>query len=190
MNSPEYTYDWFSQALPNLEKWVLPFKGEDPLTFMEIGCFEGRCTVWLMENILVKDTDILSAIDNFKGEKELNIDMVKVKNTFIKNVDRYGSRVHLHIGDSRSIIQGLGRVYDFVYVDGGHTAENTLTDSLLAWDLLRSGGVMLLDDYEWPGHGITDAIDRPKLGIDMFLELKKRSCCLLHKEYQVCVRKL
>ena len=64
----------------------------------------------------------------------------------------------LHSGHDRSDGRGDGGdeknsggdgLFDLVYIDGSHSAKDVLLDSLLAWRLLRPGGAMIWDDYEW-----------------------------------------
>ena len=40
------------------------------------------------------------------------------------------------------------REFDLAYVDGNHDAQNALLDILLAYNLLRDGGILVIDDYE------------------------------------------
>ena len=39
--------------------------------------------------------------------------------------------------------------FDFIYIDGSHMRVDVLLDAVLAWQLLKPGGIMALDDYEW-----------------------------------------
>ena len=39
-------------------------------------------------------------------------------------------------------------MYDFIYIDGDHTAFAVLEDMVLSWKLLKIGGMLLVDDYE------------------------------------------
>jgi predicted O-methyltransferase YrrM len=52
--------------------------------------------------------------------------------------------------------------YDFIYIDGDHSPLGVLTDATMAWQLLRKGGVMLFDDYQYDR-------EPTKIGIDAFL---------------------
>lgn len=38
--------------------------------------------------------------------------------------------------------------YDFIYVDGNHSADGVYHDMTLAWAALKPGGMMLVDDYK------------------------------------------
>jgi predicted O-methyltransferase YrrM len=78
---------------------------------------------------------------------------------------------------------GLKYEFDFIYIDGVHSADGALTDACMSWGLLKKGGVMLFDDYQYPHEPTKD-------GIDAFL------CAFLGKfepiinNYQLAVRKL
>ena len=57
--------------------------------------------------------------------------------------------------------------YDFVYVDGCHLATCAIADIILSWDLLKTGGILIIDDYGWLG----PPLDRPKVAVDAFLTI-------------------
>ena len=47
---------------------------------------------------------------------------------------------------------------DFIYIDGSHDEEDVASDLRGYWGLLREGGVLFGDDYDWPG--VKAAVDR------------------------------
>ncbi len=64
------------------------------------------------------------------------------------------ARIHQRLGDSRSIdLSDLYGKAGLVIVDGGHTYEVCLSDSINAFKLIRPGGIIVWDDYNqyWPG---------------------------------------
>ena len=62
--------------------------------------------------------------------------------------------------------------FDFIFVDGSHTAEDVNADLVLSWKLLNFGGLIYCDDYLW-GFNEDDktVYDSPKLGIDSFVNV-------------------
>lgn len=48
-----FTVDWFSRHLPVWNEVLMPLRGR-PLRALEIGCFEGAATTWLIDNVLVE----------------------------------------------------------------------------------------------------------------------------------------
>ena len=60
----QFTQDWFSWSPP---VWKQVFKQLKTKNILEIGCFEGRATAWLIENV---DFDEIICIDTFEGGEE------------------------------------------------------------------------------------------------------------------------
>lgn len=78
--------------------------------------------------------------------------------------------------------------FHFVYVDGDHYAASVMVDACLAFKLLCSGGVMVLDDYLWRDRSWPDQ-KQPGRGIDAFLSAHVEEYDLLHRGYQVVIKK-
>eukprot|EP00633_Aureoumbra_lagunensis_P007093 CAMPEP_0197306962 /NCGR_PEP_ID=MMETSP0891-20130614/4347_1 /TAXON_ID=44058 ORGANISM="Aureoumbra lagunensis, Strain CCMP1510" /NCGR_SAMPLE_ID=MMETSP0891 /ASSEMBLY_ACC=CAM_ASM_000534 /LENGTH=396 /DNA_ID=CAMNT_0042789867 /DNA_START=60 /DNA_END=1247 /DNA_ORIENTATION=+ len=49
-----------------------------------------------------------------------------------------------------SLQRNLLGAFDFIYIDGDHSSSQVLTDAVLAFRLLRTGGIMAFDDYGGP----------------------------------------
>jgi predicted O-methyltransferase YrrM len=80
--------------------------------------------------------------------------------------------------------------FDMVYVDGSHQAADVLWDALLAFKLLRVGGLMVLDDYLWPGDSRHDVLMAPKIAIDAFTTVHSSKVRILSAPlYQLYVLK-
>lgn len=103
-------------------------------------------------------------------------------------------KIQVGAADAASLV---GSGFDLVYVDASHTAIDTLMDGLLAWRLLKQGGYMLFDDYDWPTHSAEyphnppskNHPDHPAPGIDAFLSLVSHELTVISKSYQVLVKK-
>lgn len=82
-------------------------------------------------------------------------------------------RVHKQRSDlARSCSTQRGGQLDFIYVDGSHQAADVLCDAVLAFRLLRVGGVLAFDDYLWAEdlpQG-RDPLRCPKPAIDAFAD--------------------
>ena len=71
--------------------------------------------------------------------------------------------------------------FDLIYIDGSHTAADVLIDAVLAFQLLRVGGVMIFDDYLWsmePALSV-DPLNMPKPAIDAFAAIFLRKTRVL-----------
>jgi len=183
-----FTNDWFQiTAIRNFEKYVKDltmWKGKD-YNFLEIGCYEGQASVWLMENTKAD----LTVIDTFKGSKEHDAQFESTLiDRFIENTKKYEERIIIMEGASQYLLKGQGKdYYDFIYVDGSHQASDVLEDAILAFPLLKENGIMIFDDYTW-GQGMS-LYEIPMTGINAFLNVYGNQIEILEKNSQVVIRK-
>jgi hypothetical protein len=60
--------------------------------------------------------------------------------------------------------------FDLIYIDGSHLACDVFLDAALAFALLRDGGVLIFDDYEYTtGENEGERFKHPKPAIDAFM---------------------
>ena len=129
-----FSSDWFTHLIAEMSPFVSPFSGRSSLKMMEIGCYEGRSTVWFLENVLTDSTATITCVDVFSSlERELYFD----HNIRIAGVEH---KVIKKKGDSHRILVELqDEEFDIVYVDGNHRAAHVLFDAILSWPLLSKG---------------------------------------------------
>lgn len=197
-----FRFNWFEiTGKNNFENYLIkPFKGKDNLRFLEIGPFEGNATVWLLENILTENNSKITVIDTFDGSqehKELGVDCSNLIDVFNENTKKWKDKIAIIVGKSQEILPvTINRIniqnkeiFDFIYVDGSHIAEDVFQDCNNSFELLKVNGIMAIDDYLW--NGVTGKPeDTPKPGIDKFLFIHTNNYNLLLKEYQVWIQKV
>jgi hypothetical protein len=181
---PIYTNNWFEiTGKANFEKYVLPLKDSN-CNFLEVGCYEGQTSNWLLNNTNAK----LSVVDTFAGGQDLP-DEVNLLQRFKYNTEAHGDRVCITVGKSQEKLRDeVSNSYDFIYIDGSHLAGDTLEDAVLAFRLLKKGGIMIFDDYTWGvGMGFYDI---PRTGIDAFLLVFGNQLSVLERNSQAVIRKM
>jgi hypothetical protein len=174
------------------------FENKPNLLFLEIGCFEGKATLWLLKNVLTNPSSKIEVIDTFGGNIEHNKKSRVIKNmllTFKDNLSSYLSqdpqknKVIIHKGESGIMLREMGSKskFDFIYIDGSHIAKDVLEDAVLSWRLRKNNGVMIFDDYGWR----TDwpPLLRPALAINSFLRVFQGQYKILQVDYQVVIQK-
>ena len=188
-----FTQDWFSYNIPHLEKLVgmLPERKR----FLEIGCFEGRATCWFLEHALDDDGEMY-CIDPFTGSMEHdNMDLSDLYTKFIGNVSKVEkssqcvSVMKEYSFDALAQLITRKQQFDFIYVDGSHTAADVLIDACMSWPLLKKGGIMVFDDYHWGPPEFND-YQKPKRGVDAFTHAFGDQFKVVHDGYQIGVQKL
>lgn len=150
--------------------------------FLEVGSLEGGSAIWFLENILTHPTATITCIDPFlRAGSEARFD-------HNVRLSAGGSKLIKVKGRSESVMPTLEQAaYDLIYIDGNHHAVNVMMDAVAGWRLLKDGGIMIFDDYLWRPDLPPTA--RPQLAIDLFLSAMNSGLTVLHKDYQVIVRK-
>lgn len=183
-----FTQDWFTDHIPLWEKVLAPLVGK-PVRALEVGVFEGRSTVWLLDHVLTDPGATLTWIDTFAGGSDhTGLDLSGLEQRFRANTARFGAKLGGHVGRSQEVLRGMaGEPFDLIYIDASHEAADVLADAVLAWPLLKPGGLLGFDDYGWRGH--PDPARCPALGIDGFLGAMRGRYEELHRGHQVWVRR-
>jgi predicted O-methyltransferase YrrM len=183
-----FTVDWFSNNIIWWDKYLNNFKNKPNLNFLEIGSFQGRATVWLLENILTEKSSCVTCIDTFEGSIEHDENNKSdLFDIFVHNVSKFKNKVNIIKGKSQEELKLLTERYDFIYIDGDHIASAVIEDAVLSFPLLKKDGIMIFDDYLWFGR--EKYIDNPKPAIDAFLDIYADKIVVLYKGYQVIIKK-
>jgi cephalosporin hydroxylase len=197
MTDYQFTKDWFGWAPPVWEQLVPHLPHNVERSFLEIGSFEGRSMVWIVENMM-NPGDELICVDTWEGGEEHGAeDMGTVEERFHHNCavarSKNGACVVPYKGTSvdylgLALSEGEYKItFDFIYIDGSHIAKDVLTDACMAWPLLKKGGIMVFDDYMWGNP--RDILHRPKPAIDAFTNIFAEEVDIIHVGYQLVVRK-
>lgn len=194
----KFTESWFDPMIPT---WTEAFKWYEKEVgkinnVLEIGCYEGRATVWLCENVLTHNDIEYDIIDTFEGTpnesgmsgtvERLTEENSVLENTFRHNIWFFKNiQFNIHKGYSQQILPNLVRKYDFIYIDASHRADDTFVDAYYAHKLLKSKGMMIFDDYGWKDPKDLHMVNSPEMGIKMFLNMYDREYDCLFNGYQI-----
>lgn len=91
------------------------------------------------------------------------------------------------------VAAGYKKHFDFIYIDGSHFASDVLLDAVLGFKLLRTGGLMIFDDYLWRRSSETDVnpLTLPKIAIDSFVNIYHEKVeVLTASNYQLYLQKV
>ena len=191
----EFTEDWFSENNPEkvvrqFDEFLSEFK-DKPCMFLEIGSFEGMSTIWMLENILTEESSQIFCIDawaEWTGDAFVR---------FVSNINKTGlkDKVHIVKGDSSEELRIFPKEYfDFIYVDGNHDEKAVIKDAIGSFRILKKGGIIAFDDYllgiSYPNSPGSKAMNgSTKKAIDYFLDVFQDELEIIHKDYQVWIRK-
>jgi predicted O-methyltransferase YrrM len=191
----KFTDDWFSKNLPIWEQYLIHLASKPEINILEIGSWEGMSTCWLLDHILTHESSRITCIDTFEGsiehKLEYNDSYIKsVQERFDFNISQTGvpNKVTKIVGSSQDVMRSLPLInYDMLYIDGSHLASDALTDAVLGWGLVKVGGVIVFDDYDYT---FPDDLEQDtKIGIDAFLKVFHKKVNIIHQAHQVIVEK-
>jgi predicted O-methyltransferase YrrM len=175
----DFTHDWFSGSAGSWRKHVVP-RLPRPFRWLEIGSYEGRSACWMLDEVMQS------------GDKITCVDAWLYPDTeprFDRNIAGRAEKVKSSSFDFLVRALAEHRRFDGVYVDGDHEAKFVIEDIVLSWRLLTVGGVMVIDDYEWPMPEGKRHLLPPKPAVDAFLAIYGSRLEVLHKSWQVIVTK-
>jgi predicted O-methyltransferase YrrM len=183
--------NWFAMtAEQNFAEHLDEYKGQKNLRFLQIGTFTGDASVWLAENVLTNKTSILYDVDTWQGSKEEaheSMDFADVERTYDEKVKPYHNVKKYKMTSEYYLLTQTSESFDFIYIDGDHTAAGVLADAVSAWRCLRPGGIMAFDDYTW-GHPDGE-LYTPKPAINFFAWSYQNQLQVIEHNGQFWVRK-
>jgi predicted O-methyltransferase YrrM len=182
--------NWFDGQKYNFEDQLTHLAGIPNLNFLQIGAYTGDASVWLCENILTDRTARLLDVDTWAGSDEAEhsqIDFNEVFEYYEERIAPFRKVVRLKMTSDEYFAGDNQARFDFIYIDGDHTAAQVERDAENAWKLLKSGGIIAFDDYLW-GQDLPEHTT-PKPAIDRFLLAHTNEYQILVDSYQVWLRK-
>jgi predicted O-methyltransferase YrrM len=182
--------NWFDGQRYNFEDQLTHLADRPDLRFLQIGAYTGDASVWLCENILTNPTSVLIDVDTWEGSDESEhskIDFDRVLAYYEARITKYQKVIRLKMTSDKYFTGEIAAKFDFIYIDGDHTAAQVERDAENAWKLLKSGGIIAFDDYLW-GQDLPEHTT-PKPAIDRFLLTHTNEYQILVDSYQVWLRK-
>ena len=179
-----FSTDWVSKHKSIWARLLADFKGKPNIQALEVGSFEGRSALWFLENILTGENSTITCIDIWVGNYE---------KLFDDNIEAYGQPgkvIKIKGRSDQALRQLKTQTYDFIYIDGSHFAKDVLVDAVLAWDLLKPGGIMIFDDYNQAGLRSWLVVNETaKIALNAFVKVFGPYIEIIHKDIQLAVKK-
>lgn len=180
---------------PNWLEWLGHLKDKPGVAGLELGTWLGESAEFMLDHIFTSPHANYVCVDTFEGSDEhrlAGIDCSKNEDVTRTRLARFGDRARIYRGRSDEYLKAAlargNECFDFLYVDAAHDAMNVLRDGVLGCELLRPGGVLVFDDYEW--RVMRDELDRPKMAIDAFLNCYARRFEVIGMGWQVALKKV
>lgn len=148
---------WMNPGIANFLRLAGTATENMPGGALEIGVHHGKFFIAI--NSLVRPTDASVAIDLFEQGQAQNIDgsgrgnLAQFKANLLQHDRHGGSNVSIYEADSTTLTPAdilalsRGEKFRIVSIDGGHTAEHTISDLKLAERVVSDFGFVFVDDF-------------------------------------------
>jgi len=188
-----YIFEFMDAFSPNINMWLSFFKKkklhEKELNYLEVGSFEGRSSVFILENLInakcffVDPFEIYDEMTDSTGQKEF----IKIYHNFLKNINNFTNRTNVFKGTSDNFFIKNQIMFDLIYVDGSHFGEDVYKDAKNSFNYLNSKGYIIFDDFFW--HFFDTVYENPLGGIFKFLIEYKKSLKITYVSNQLIIQK-
>jgi predicted O-methyltransferase YrrM len=193
-NGYGFLNDYFSPVIPRWSKWFAERITATPINALEIGSWQGGSATWLLDKIISRRGGRLTCIDTFEGSSEhagwIGDLGDRIEEIFDRNIAASGHSALCRkiVGLSQGVLRKLHEErFDFIYIDGAHEARYVIEDAVLAFGMLKDGGHICFDDYNFRfAHNPRQNTGR---AVDIFLDLYEDEISFVEKGRQVLLQK-
>lgn len=175
----KFTVDHFTRNLPQWQLIASYFEGR-PINYLELGTREGMSLFWVLDNLNISRAACVDTWENKTWE-----------NNFLQNLKErdLAKVIYTFKEDATEFCLKNKSAQDLIYIDADHLATSVLTQAVLCWRVLTKGGILVFDDYGWQGGNQNGGKLPPSVGIDCFLATFIEEYELIHKGWQVIIKK-
>lgn len=154
-----FTRNWFlNRNYSTFVNYVMPQWAGKPITYLEIGVFEGMSLVWMMQHVLTHPQARAVGIDPWLMTTKLDPQvMQEVMERAYHNIACFLPRCCLIRANSAEVLRRMNHKgcaditkgsVDLCMIDGDHNRLAVYDDAVQVFDLMKPGGWMLFDDVE------------------------------------------
>ncbi|MEM9213624.1 MAG: tetratricopeptide repeat protein [Cyanobacteria bacterium P01_F01_bin.150] len=171
--------DYFSDQIPLWQKHLQPLIKQEGGAALVIGSQQGIIPCWLLDKVLTHMSDELFCVDQAFSK------------AFDQNINQTSGleKIVCLEGQPLSLLPELpSDCFDLIVVqERRRKADYTQQEMDLCWPLLKTGGVVIVQEYSWEHPGGPQ--HSPKAGVDSFLKTIKGQFDILSQEHQLIFKK-
>ncbi|MFM7599201.1 MAG: class I SAM-dependent methyltransferase [Actinomycetota bacterium] len=185
--------NWFEDvARRNFEICLIPTFAHRSVRCLQIGVYAGDASLWLLDHVLGNSDSVLVDVDHWLGSDEPDLnetDWRAVEALYDARTlaSRESGTIVKYKGSSDSFFKSNEESFDFIYIDGDHSAHQVLKDAVAGYECLNSGGIIAFDDYLWTSS--LGPLHQPAMAVDAFGAIYAGKVELLHQGYQCWFRR-
>ena len=182
-----FSNKWFLNNF-DIFSFFLPQDKNSKFVYLEVGCFEGLSSFFVLSEYKAVDATLLDIWDMPNpNSKTLSHNFNSIEDTFDNNLSRFNfTKIK---DDSVVAMRKLfkqNKSFDFIYIDGSHNGEDILSDAIEAFKIVKKEGLIFFDDFLQ--HDKNRALQSYD-GIEKFLNLYSNYLKIEYFQNNLVVRK-
>ena len=151
----QFTRQWFlNRNLETFRSRVMPVWQGKPITYVELGVFEGLSMVWMRQHVLTHPQSRAIGIDPWLMTRKLSGEYMEAVRARAEHNLRIYPNCKLIRGNSAEVLRRMYRGFegikrrriDVCLIDGGHYELLVLDDARNCLELVKPGGWIIFDD--------------------------------------------
>jgi len=171
---------------------LLPSKSK----ILEIGVYTGISITEILKRVSESVATVIDSWeDYYEHDNSIKVDTPflkasEVEKMFYENTVSIKDRITVRKGKSSDKLLELlklNETFNFIYVDASHRCLDVYLDAMIAWKLLKIGGIIAFDDYRF---NMGDILNSPYNAIEEFKKKYSEDFILIAEDYRVYLKKI
>ena len=182
-----FSNKWFLNNF-DIFSFFLPQDKNSKFDYLEVGCFEGLSSFFVLSEYKAVDATLLDIWDMPNANsKTLSHNFNSIENTFDDNLSQFNfTKIKDDSVVAMRTLFKQNKSFDFIYIDGSHNGEDILSDAIEAFKILKKEGLIFFDDFLQ--HDKNRALQSYE-GIEKFLTLYSSYLKIEYFQNNLVVRK-
>ena len=182
-----FSNKWFLNNF-DIFSFFLPQDKNSKFDYLEVGCFEGLSSFFVLSEYKAVDATLLDIWDMPNpNSKTLSHNFHSIENTFDDNLSQFNfTKIKDDSVVAMRTLFKQNKSFDFIYIDGSHNGEDILSDAIEAFKILKKEGLIFFDDFLQ--HDKNRALQSYE-GIEKFLTLYSNYLKIEYFQNNLVVRK-
>ena len=182
-----FSNKWFLNNF-DIFSFFLPQDKNSKFDYLEVGCFEGLSSFFVLSEYKAVDATLLDIWDMPNANsKTLSHNFNSIENTFDDNLSQFNfTKIKDDSVVAMRTLFKQKKSFDFIYIDGSHNGEDILSDAIEAFKILKKEGLIFFDDFLQ--HDKNRALQSYE-GIEKFLTLYSSYLKIEYFQNNLVVRK-
>lgn len=153
----------------------------DFINTMEVGCAMGLSSLYISAVTSTRENSKHTIIDPYQTTHWRSLGLLNLERTGINNYELIEEKSEIALPRLLS----EGKSYDFALIDGWHTFDHTLVDFFYLEKMVRSGGIIAIDDVMMPGinKAVRYMLSYPNIELVSIVPFLQKNRMLIRDQY-------